>query len=127
MEIKFYRCNVCGNVVIKTIDSGVDVVCCGEEMEELVPLTMDQGMEKHVPVWEREDDCTLKVQVGKEMHPMMPAHFIQFICLETEHGGQIVYLTSQDKPQALFCCCKDKPKAVYEYCNVHGLWKTDVV
>jgi superoxide reductase len=26
----------------------------------------------------------------------------------------------------VFCTCNDKPVAVYEYCNLHGLWKTEL-
>ena len=39
--IKFYRCRHCGNVIVKVVDSGVPVVCCGEVMEELKPNTTD--------------------------------------------------------------------------------------
>ena len=35
--MKFYKCNTCGNVITKLVDSGVPVVCCGEKMQELVP------------------------------------------------------------------------------------------
>lgn len=126
MKMKFYRCDVCGNVVIKTVDSGANLMCCGEKMEEIVPMTAEVGMEKHLPVVNRVNDCTLEVKVGSIEHPMLPAHFIQFVYLETERGGQIVYLAPDEKPVAVFCCCKDRPIAVYEYCNVHGLWKTDI-
>ena len=124
MATKFFLCTTCGNVVVKVMDSGVIPVCCGSEMEELVPGTSDGAMEKHLPVVERVDDCTLKVKIGSLPHPMSKEHHIEFIYLETEHGGQIQYL-DQDKPaEALFCGCKDKPVAVYAYCNIHGLWKT---
>ncbi len=35
MEKKVYYCVHCGNVIEKLVDSGVPVVCCGEEMHEL--------------------------------------------------------------------------------------------
>ena len=50
MATKFYKCNHCGNVVVKVVDSKVPVVCCGEKMQELVPNTIDASNEKHVPV-----------------------------------------------------------------------------
>lgn len=126
MKTKFYRCAVCGNVIVKTVDSGVKVHCCGQAMEELIPYTEDAGKEKHVPVVNKLDDCTIEVLVGGVEHPMLPAHFIQFIYVETENGGQIVHLKPEEKPRAVFCCCKSKPVAVYEYCNLHGLWKTEL-
>lgn len=126
MATKFYLCTVCGNVVIKCIDSGVDVSCCGKQMQELIPSTNDSAMEKHLPVVEFLENGTIKVKVGSQPHPMTPGHHISFIYLETEHGGQVKYLTPDDAPEAVFCSCKDKPVAVYEYCNVHGLWKTEL-
>ena len=124
MATKFFKCKHCGNVIVKTVDSGVPVVCCGEKMEELVAKTVDASQEKHVPVVTKVDDCTIKVNVGSVEHPMTPAHQISFIYVETEKGGQLVELT--DKPEAVFCTCADKPVAVYEYCNLHGLWKTEL-
>ena len=126
MATKFFLCTTCGNVVVKAIDSGVDVVCCGQEMKELIPGTMDASLEKHLPVVERIDDCTIKVKVGSMPHPMSKEHHIVFIYLETEHGGQIQYLDPEGPAEAFFCGCKDKPVAVYEFCNIHGLWKTEI-
>lgn len=122
MATKFYKCNHCGNVIIKTVDSGVPVVCCGEKMVELVPNTVDASQEKHVPVVTRVDDCRIKVEVGSVPHPMTEEHHIAFIYVETENGG--VQISLKDNPEAVFCTCNDKPLAVYEYCNLHGLWKT---
>ena len=47
---KFYKCNRCGNVAIKVVDSGVPMVCCGEKMELLEPNVVDASGEKHMPV-----------------------------------------------------------------------------
>ena len=124
MATKFYICKHCGNVVHKCVDSGVPVVCCGEKMEELIPNTVEASGEKHIPVVTKIDDCSIKVEVGSVAHPMLPEHHIAFIYVETEHGGIRVNLT--DKPEAVVCVCKDKPVTVYEYCNLHGLWKTDL-
>ena len=124
MATKFYRCRHCGNVIMKVVDSKVPVVSCGEKMEELIPGTVDASVEKHLPVVTRLDDCTIKVQVGSVAHPMIPEHHIMFIYVETENGGIRVDLT--DKPEAEICVCTSKPVAVYEYCNLHGLWKTEI-
>ena len=123
MSVKFYRCRHCGNVIQKVVDKKVPVVCCGEKMEELVPGTVDASREKHVPVVTRIDENTLKTQVGSVEHPMLPEHHIAFVYIETENGGIRVDL--KDKPEATVYC-SDKPIAVYEYCNLHGLWKSNV-
>lgn len=124
MATKFYKCRRCGNVIQKVVDSKVPVFCCGEKMEELVPNTVDASNEKHVPVVNRLNDHKLKVEVGSIAHPMLPEHHIAFIYVETDKGGVRVDLT--DKPEAEVCTGKSSPKAVYEYCNLHGLWKTEL-
>ena len=93
-------------------------------MEELKPNTVDASGEKHVPVVTRIDDCRIRIDVGSVPHPMLPEHHIAFIYVETENGGIRVDLT--DKPEAQVCICNSKPVAVYEYCNLHGLWKTEL-
>ncbi len=122
MATKFYKCRHCGNVIVKFVDSGVNVVCCGEQMQLLVPNTVDASNEKHVPVVEKVDECTIKVKVGSDPHPMLPEHHIAFIYVETEKGGILVNL--KDKPEAVICLGDEKAVAVYEYCNLHGLWMT---
>ena len=124
MATKFYKCNHCGNVIEKVVDSKVPVVCCGEKMQELIPNTVDASGEKHVPVVTRLDDCRIKVEVGSVPHPMLPEHFIAFVYVETENGGIRVDL--KDEPVAEVYVGSSKPVAVYEYCNLHGLWKTEL-
>ena len=124
MATKFYKCNQCGNVVIKVVDANVPVMCCGEKMVELTPNTVDASGEKHLPVVTRIDEKTIKVEVGSVAHPMLEEHHISFIYVETENGGIRVDL--KDKPEAVICTCGSKPVAVYEYCNLHGLWKTEL-
>ena len=124
MAVKFFKCEHCGNVIQKVVDSKVPVVCCGEKMKELTVNTVDASVEKHLPVVTRLDDCRIKVEVGSVPHPMTEDHHIAFIYVETENGGILQYL--KDKPAATFCVCNDKPIAVYEYCNLHGLWKTEL-
>lgn len=124
MAVKFYKCNHCGNVIVKTVDSGVPVMCCGENMHELTANTQDASAEKHVPVVTVIGENKMKIEVGSVAHPMLPEHHIAFIYVETENGGQFINLT--DKPEAVYCTCSGKPVAVYEYCNLHGLWKTEL-
>lgn len=124
MATKFYKCAHCGNVILKVVDSKVPVVCCGQKMEELVPGTVDASVEKHLPVVTWLDDNTIKVEVGSVAHPMLPEHHIAFVYVETENGGIRVDL--KEKPEAVVYLGGEKPVAVYEYCNLHGLWKTEL-
>ena len=121
MATKFYKCNICGNVIEKVVDSKVPVVCCGQKMEELIPNTVEASGEKHIPVVTFLDDNTIKVEVGSVHHPMLPEHHISFVYVETDNGGIRVDL--KDEPVAVISLGNAKPIAVYEYCNLHGLWK----
>jgi len=123
----FWRCSHCGNIAEKIVNSGVPMVCCGEPMQELTANTFEASVEKHLPAVTIVDECTTRVQVGSVPHPMTPEHHISFIYLETEVGGERVMLDVDGKPEAEFCTCAHKPIAVYEYCNLHGLWKTEIV
>ena len=123
MELKFFRCEHCGNIIEMVEDKGVQVVCCGQRMTELVAGTSDGAREKHVPVYEVKDNI-VHVKVGEVAHPMIPEHYIEWIVLQTKNGVQRKELNPGDKPEACFALCDgDEVEAVYAYCNLHGLWK----
>ncbi len=123
MEMKFYICEHCGNIVAMVKSSGVPIMCCGQKMTELVPNTSDGAHEKHVPVMTREGS-KVTVAVGSVAHPMMEAHYIEWIALQTKDGNQRKALKPGDAPRAEFCVPEgDEIEAVYAYCNLHGLWK----
>lgn len=90
---------------------------------ELTANTTDGAYEKHIPVIEQNGD-TVTVKVGSVEHPMLPAHYIEWILLETEQGFQIHYLKPGMKPEATFKV-NEAVVAAYEYCNLHGLWKAE--
>jgi len=125
-EQKFYICKQCGNIIGLINNSGVPLVCCGEEMTELVPNTTDAAVEKHVPVVRTEGQKVI-VEIGSVEHPMTEKHYIMWIYIQTQKGGQRKNLTPSDKPFAEFMLTDDdKLEIVYEYCNLHGLWKKEV-
>ena len=82
-------------------------------------------MEKHLPVVQLKDGA-VHVQVGSVVHPMLEAHYIQFICLVTDKGVYFRNLRPEQAPEADFAIGNEKPLAVYEYCNLHGLWVTEL-
>ena len=121
---KFFVCKHCGNMIGLLHDAGVPMMCCGEKMVELVPNTTDAAQEKHVPVATVEGNKVV-VNVGSVDHPMAAEHWIQWVYLETDKGGHRKVLNPGEKPHVVFALTEDeKPVAVYEYCNLHGLWKT---
>ena len=127
MKTKFYICRRCGNLVGMVHDSGVPMICCGEKMEALVPNTVEASGEKHLPVAVM-DGNVLRVHVGSVDHPMLPEHFIEWVYVQTDQGGQRKALKPGDAPEVSFCLGDDDDKAaaVYAYCNLHGLWMTEL-
>lgn len=122
MEMKFYRCRICGKIVAMVNETPVPTICCGEAMQLLVPGTTDAAQEKHVPVVTKEGN-KVTVKIGSVEHPMTPEHYIQWIALQTKNGNQRKILKPGDKPEAVFALMDDDEiMAVYEYCNLHSLW-----
>lgn len=121
--MKFYRCAVCGNIIAFVEDSGVPIVCCGEEMELLVPGTVEASHEKHIPVVSQQGN-RVTVRVGSVDHPMTAAHSILWIAIECKQGNQRKLLSVDGAPEASFLLTEDDAfVAAYAYCNLHGLWK----
>lgn len=122
-EIKFAVCKHCGNMVTFMHESGAKLTCCGEQMKELDPNTEDGAREKHLPAVE-VDGCLVIAKVGEVTHPMTEAHYIEWIYMQTTKGGQVKYLKPGEEPIAKFKLIEDEVVAVYEFCNLHGLYKT---
>ena len=94
-------------------------------MTELTPNTVEASVEKHLPAVTVSDNSII-AQIGSTPHPMAEAHHIAFIYVETERGGQRKSLEIGEDPKLVFHFADDKPVAVYAYCNLHGLWKTEL-
>ena len=124
-EAKFYVCETCGNLVGMINESGVNMMCCGKKMTQIVPGTVEASKEKHIPVATVEGN-TVKVNVGSVDHPMTEEHLIEWVYLQTCRGGQRKCLKAGDAPTVTFALCDEKPVAVYAYCNLHGLWKVEL-
>ena len=52
MEMGFYRCETCGQIIAIVKKKGCPVMCCGKPMKEIEPGSVDASLEKHVPVVE---------------------------------------------------------------------------
>lgn len=119
--MSFFKCKHCGQVIAIVKRTGVPVVCCGDEMNELIANTSDGAFEKHVPVYEQKDGKVV-VKVGSVAHPMVEAHHIEWVAVQTADGMMFKKLAPGALPEAEFQC-SEKVEAVYAYCNLHGLYK----
>ncbi len=124
-EIRFYICEHCGNIVGLIHSAGVPMMCCGQKMTELIPNTEEASVEKHLPVV-AIDNGKVHVQIGSTPHPMVEEHHIVWVYLQTDRGGQRKCLEIGAEPKVTFALADEKPLAVYAYCNLHGLWRTDI-
>ncbi len=124
-ETRFFVCEHCGNLIGLINDSGVPMMCCGQKMTKLEPGTIEASKEKHIPVVTVEGN-TVRTFVGEAEHPMTEEHSILWVYLQTDKGGQRKCLSVGSKPVAAFTLVNEKPLAVYAYCNLHGLWKTEI-
>ena len=123
--MKFFICEHCGNLIGVINDAGVPMVCCGQKMTQLIPGTVEASVEKHLPVVTVDGD-KVKVEVGSVAHPMSEEHSILWVYLQTDKGGQRKNLKVGEAPVAEFSLLDEKPVAAYAYCNLHGLWKTEI-
>lgn len=115
---EIYKCMSCGNMV-EVIHAGEgELTCCGKPMRLLPEMSNEEGKtEKHKPVIEGN-----LVKVGSVEHPMDEDHSIEWI--EASNGKETakVFLHPSEKPEATFSFV---PTSAREYCNLHGLWKTE--
>jgi superoxide reductase len=122
MEI--YKCEVCGNITEVVNNSYGLMKCCEKPMIVQQEKTEDQGKEKHLPVIEKMDNG-IKVFVGSVAHPMEEEHYIQWIEAVTESGTFRTYLKPGMAPEAEFKSLEGLTM-VRSYCNLHGLWVTNM-
>ena len=117
------KCKGCG-MIMEVVSLGKECGVAKPEVEVLEAKTQDAATEKHVPYVEERENGYL-VKVGKEAkHPMLEAHYIEFIELIID-GDKLYrkYLNPGDEPEAFFEIAKGKDVVAREYCNIHGLWK----
>lgn len=122
---KFYICEKCGNLVEKIEDSGVPMVCCGQKMSAIEAGVVEASREKHIPVVQVEGNV-VKVVVGSVEHPMAEEHSILWVELRTDKGVQRKNLEVGKAPVVSFSLVDEQPLEVYAYCNLHGLWKSEI-
>ena len=123
MEQKFLKCEHCGKIIAIVKESGVPVICCGEQMKQIIPGEVEASKEKHIPVYKIEGNKVI-VTVGEVERPMQEEHHIEWVSIQTKFGNQRKALKPNTKPEVCFAICEgDEIDVVYAYCNLHGLWK----
>ena len=119
MDFKVYKCNKCGAVVL-VFDGEQVLNCCGDEMLEQVPNSVDASFEKHLPTYIKDGDKL----IAEVHHVMEEDHYIEWILALTEDGHEMRDLEPGIEAKVVFE--NMNVKELYAYCNKHGLWKTIV-
>lgn len=122
-KYQVYKCEKCGNIVEVLHGGPGTLICCNEPMKLFDERSEDSKVEKHVPVIEYLDNG-IRVTVGSTLHPMTEKHWIEWIELIADGKLYRQYLNPGDAPVAYFALKAEKVKA-REYCNIHGLWKSE--
>lgn len=122
-DIKFFVCKHCGKIIKELNSTNSKNVCCGEEMQILVANSVDASVEKHVPVVEMIED-ELLIKIGSTLHPMTKEHYIQWVIVKNDDRCYEVELFPEQDPVVRVPLLRNA--TVYAYCNLHGLWKTEI-
>ena len=121
---EIYKCNVCGNIIEMVHTGAGELVCCNQPMQLQKENSVDASQEKHVPVIEVLDG-TIKVKIGSVPHPMTEEHYIEWMDIIADGKAIRQYLKPGEVPEKIFCKLSDK-LIVRAYCNLHGLWKSEL-
>lgn len=122
-KLNIYKCDHCG-IIVEILHGGAGtLVCCNHNMKQLKENTTDAAVEKHVPVVEIIPSG-VKVAVGSLTHPMLEEHYIEWIEIIADGKIYRQHLNPGEKPEAVFNI-EAKEIIAREYCNLHGLWKTE--
>ena len=122
-ELIIKKCSKCG-ATVKVIEDctceGCGIKCCNEEMQVMIPNSVDAAVEKHVPTYNIVDNQI----VVKVNHVMEKEHFIEWISLVADKTEYTIKLNPEQEAEAKFPYIKGAN--IYAYCNKHGLWKAEV-
>ena len=118
MEQRFYRVTGYDNLLGGLVESA-DFEC--DFITQVEPNTFEASHEKHIPAVNVNGNI-VTIEVGSVIHPMVEEHYIEWIYLKTQNGGQVKILKPGDQPKAVFALVDDKAISAFAYCNLHGLW-----
>ena len=125
-RLELYHCEICGNLVEILLSGEGELVCCGKPMNHLVSKGInEEGEEKHVPSFVKNECGNTVIHVGSVPHPMTSEHYIQFVQCISENRDKVCtkFLKEGDVPKMLVGNDFSGFLLAREYCNIHGLWE----
>lgn len=116
-------CKKCGAVVVVCRECDCDncgIRCCGEQMERIVPNSVECSIEKHKPIYEVAENYI----IAKVPHVMENEHYIEWMAIVSDKVQGRKTFVAGEEAKAIFPYVKGSK--IYAYCNKHGLWETIV-
>lgn len=111
VNIKFYVCPTCGNIVTSTGDA--EVSCCGRKLVALEARPAEEGHQLNIETVEDDYYITFSHEMKKE-------HYINFVCYVAVDRILLIRLYPEQSGEVRF------PKLyggkLYFCCSEHGLW-----
>ena len=110
-KLDLYRCEICGNIVQVLFVGRGELVCCGEPMKKFEIQTRENAMlEKHVPIFMKDENGNDEIRVGEILHPMTQEHYIMLIeaISEDKNFVQIKFLSPEEEPKMSLCSQTNK-------------------
>ena len=102
------------------------IVVNGNEGKEIISHKIEDGFRTHIPVAYQKDN-EFHVKVESEDSPLQNGDYIQWLTIETDSGSyQRKEIKAGDKPEVEFVSL-EHVVAVFGLCNLHGLWKQDII
>ncbi len=118
-ELKLKKCLKCHRIV-KIINGSCPIMCCKEEMVDVIANSVDAAFEKHIPQYEVIDG-EMHISVN---HVMEDDHYIEWILVKYAGGSIEKYYQPGDEPTLV--APYEKGATIYSYCNKHELWQKEV-
>lgn len=125
--MKFYKCDMCGNMMEVIEDRDHIPTCCNKKMRVLESNNFKSDEHyidyKIIPI--TEGVSRVRVSIGKDdLHPSNQEHYIRFISIKTNRSHYTKFLKYSDKPCAsFFITDHERLLSISEYCNLHGLYR----
>ncbi len=119
-ELKLKKCPKCSSIIRVITDNSSSLTCCNEQLQDIIPNSVECASEKHLPQYEIQND-TLKVFVN---HVMEEDHYIEWLLVQTPHGNYEKHFNPYDNPTIEVPY--EANSKLYSFCNKHGLWITNV-
>jgi superoxide reductase len=118
---RFYKCNICGNVIGMIEDAGVPLYCCNQPMEKI--HASQENNSPNAPKV-KVNNKEVSVYVGDFNHNISDTDHVGWVYLETDEGGHRKNLGPKNRPEICFSLSESEtPRSIFAYCNKHGLWQ----